>query len=91
MSNFHQPVDAAEVPRFAGHSTFMRLPAATSAAGLDIALVGIPWDGARADRFRKRISHRVEAYDQRATDLLRIADQIASLKAEVERELRYLR
>ena len=45
MTNFHQPVDAAEVPRLAGHSTFMRLPAVTSAAGLDIALVGIPWDG----------------------------------------------
>jgi len=51
----------------------------------------IPWDGARADRFRSRISHRAEAYDKRATDLLRIADQVVSLKAEVERELRYLR
>lgn len=50
MSNFHQPVDAAEVPRFAGHSTFMRLPAVTSAAGLDIALVGIPWDGGTTNR-----------------------------------------
>ena len=39
-SNFHQPVDAAKVPRFAGHSTFMRLPAVASAEGLDIALVG---------------------------------------------------
>jgi hypothetical protein len=25
---FHQPIDAAEVPRFAGHATFMRLPVA---------------------------------------------------------------
>ncbi|MBP1858514.1 agmatinase [Rhizobium herbae] len=49
-TNFHQPVDAAEVPRFAGHSTFMRLPAVTSAAGLDIALVGIPWDGGTTNR-----------------------------------------
>ncbi|MCM2475352.1 agmatinase [Rhizobium sp. CG5] len=49
-SNFHQPVDAAEVPRFAGHSTFMRLPAVNSAAGLDIALVGIPWDGGTTNR-----------------------------------------
>ena len=47
---FHQPVDAAEVPRFAGHSTFMRLPAVTSAEGLDIALVGIPWDGGTTNR-----------------------------------------
>jgi guanidinopropionase len=49
-AQFHQPVDAAEVPRFAGHSTFMRLPAVTSADGLDIALVGIPWDGGTTNR-----------------------------------------
>jgi len=48
--NFNQPVDAAEVPRFAGHSTFMRLPAVASAEGLDIALVGIPWDGGTTNR-----------------------------------------
>lgn len=47
---FHQPVDAAEVPRFAGHSTFMRLPAVQDATGLDIALVGIPWDGGTTNR-----------------------------------------
>jgi guanidinopropionase len=46
----HQPVDAAVVPRFAGHATFMRLPAVTSAEGLDIALVGIPWDGGTTNR-----------------------------------------
>ena len=51
MSNsFHQPVDAAQVPRFAGHATFMRLPAVASAEGLDIALVGIPWDGGTTNR-----------------------------------------
>lgn len=46
----HQPVDAAEVPRFAGHATFMRLPAVPTAEGLDIALVGIPWDGGTTNR-----------------------------------------
>lgn len=50
MTRFHQPVDAALVPRFAGHSTFMRLPAVSSAKGLDIALVGIPWDGGTTNR-----------------------------------------
>ena len=45
-----QPVDAAKVPRFAGHATFMRLPAVTSAEGLDIALIGIPWDGGTTNR-----------------------------------------
>lgn len=49
-STFHQPVDAAKVPRFAGHATFMRLPAVASAEGLDIALVGIPWDGGTTNR-----------------------------------------
>lgn len=46
----HQPVDAAEVPRFAGQATFMRLPAVPTAEGLDIALVGIPWDGGTTNR-----------------------------------------
>ncbi len=50
MTTYHQPVDAAEVPRFAGHATFMRLPAVASAEGLDIALVGIPWDGGTTNR-----------------------------------------
>lgn len=45
-----QPVDAAIVPRFAGPATFMRLPSVSSAAGLDIALVGIPWDGGTTNR-----------------------------------------
>ena len=47
---FHDPVDAALVPRFAGHSTFMRLPALTDAAGLDVAILGIPWDGGTTNR-----------------------------------------
>ena len=48
-TNF-QPVDAAIVPRFAAIATFMRLPLVTSAAGLDIALVGVPWDGGTTNR-----------------------------------------
>lgn len=47
---FHQPVDAARVPRFAGHATFMRLPAVPSPQGLDIALAGIPFDGGTTNR-----------------------------------------
>ncbi|WP_439815090.1 agmatinase [Zavarzinia sp. CC-PAN008] len=45
-----QPVDAAVVPRFAGHATFMRLPAFETAEGLDIALCGVPWDGGTTNR-----------------------------------------
>lgn len=46
----HEPVDAALIPRFAGHATFMRLPAVASAEGLDVALLGIPWDGGTTNR-----------------------------------------
>lgn len=49
-ATYNQPIDAAEVPRFAGHATFMRLPTANTAEGLDIALVGIPWDGGTTNR-----------------------------------------
>ncbi|OLP45891.1 agmatinase [Rhizobium oryziradicis] len=49
-SEFYQPVDAGAIPRFAGPATFMRLPLLTSAKGLDIALVGIPWDGGTTNR-----------------------------------------
>jgi guanidinopropionase len=50
LSTKHQPVDAALVPRFAGIATFMRLPLAPNAEGLDIALYGIPWDGGTTNR-----------------------------------------
>jgi guanidinopropionase len=50
INNRFQPVDAAVVPRFASIATFMRLPLVTSADGLDIALVGIPWDGGTTNR-----------------------------------------
>ena len=48
--NAYQPVDAGVVPRYAGMSTFMRLPHVPSAEGLDIALYGIPWDGGTTNR-----------------------------------------
>ena len=50
MNDTFQPIDAAQVPRFAGPTTFMRLPAVSGAEGLDIALVGIPWDGGTTNR-----------------------------------------
>ena len=50
MSDTFQPIDAAQVPRFAGPTTFMRLPAVSGAEGLDIALAGIPWDGGTTNR-----------------------------------------
>ncbi len=44
-----QPLDAAKVPRFAGMPTFMRLPPA-SPAEVDIALIGVPFDGGTTNR-----------------------------------------
>lgn len=76
MTNFHQPVDAADVPRFAGHSTFMRLPAVTSAVGLDIALVGIPWDGGTTNRAGARHGPR-EVRNQ--SSLMRRAHHVSGI------------
>ena len=45
-----QPVDAALVPRFGAIPTFMRLPHVADPAKLDIALIGVPWDGGTTNR-----------------------------------------
>ncbi len=45
-----QPVDAALVPRFGAIPTFMRLPHVPDPAKLDIALIGVPWDGGTTNR-----------------------------------------
>jgi guanidinopropionase len=45
-----QPIDAALVPRFGAIPTFMRLPHVTDPAKLDIALIGVPWDGGTTNR-----------------------------------------
>ena len=41
------PVDALVYPRFSGVPTFMRLPHVPQAGELDLALIGIPFDGAQ--------------------------------------------
>lgn len=38
------PVDALQMPRFAGHATFARLPRAEDVGSFDIAVVGAPFD-----------------------------------------------
>ena len=40
----YRPVDPRESPRFAGIKTFMRLPHVTKTEGVDIAIVGVPFD-----------------------------------------------
>lgn len=47
---YNQPLAGNVWPRFSGPSTFMRLPQAASAKGIDIALIGVPWDGGTTNR-----------------------------------------
>ncbi len=44
MTEYNQPISGNDLARFSGPNTFMRLPQATSLAGLDVALLGIPMD-----------------------------------------------
>ncbi|NNN23303.1 agmatinase [Pseudomonas nitroreducens] len=48
--DFPQPLDAAEIPRFAGIPSFMRLPIFEDPAQVEIALLGVPWDGGTTNR-----------------------------------------
>jgi guanidinopropionase len=47
--NYFQPLDSGLFPRFAGVPTFMRLPQAEPEE-VDIALIGIPFDGGTTNR-----------------------------------------
>lgn len=42
--NGYKPVDPRESPRFAGIKTFMRLPHVKTTEGVDVAIVGVPFD-----------------------------------------------
>jgi agmatinase len=46
----HRPLDAREIPRFAGIRTFMRAPYTTDLTGVDAAVYGIPFDTATTYR-----------------------------------------
>jgi guanidinopropionase len=45
-----QPPDLNTMPRFAGVPSFMRLPVVDDFTTIDIALVGVPWDGGTTNR-----------------------------------------
>src|SRR5581483_6215860 len=45
QNQFPEPLSGTVVPRFAEVATFMRLPIERDPKKLDIALVGVPWDG----------------------------------------------
>ncbi|WIY24972.1 agmatinase [Parasedimentitalea psychrophila] len=44
MTEYNQPISGNDLARFSGPGTFMRLPQASSLAGLDVAVLGIPMD-----------------------------------------------
>lgn len=44
MTRKNQPISGNDLARFSGPQTFMRLPSAPDAAGLDVAVLGIPMD-----------------------------------------------
>ena len=50
---FH-PVSGLDLPRYAGIATFMRLPhvalADLAGSGVDVGLIGLPWDGGTTNR-----------------------------------------
>ncbi|HEY6459436.1 MAG TPA: agmatinase [Polyangiaceae bacterium] len=46
----HRPLDAKQIPRFAGIRTFMRAPHTTDLSGVDAAVYGIPFDTATSFR-----------------------------------------
>ena len=57
MGGFRPP-DAFRSPRFAQVATFMRLPMVSAPEGLDVALIGIPFDGGTSYRPGPRFAPR---------------------------------
>ncbi len=51
-NKFNEPIAGMTVPRFAGIATFMRLPhiAPEQADGVDIGIIGVPFDGGTTNR-----------------------------------------
>lgn len=52
--SFFRPLGGSELPRYAGRSTFMRLPQIEDPAEIDIALIGLPWDSGSTNRAGQR-------------------------------------
>jgi agmatinase len=54
----HQPRQSFQSPRFAHPATFMRLPHVEDPRGLDVAIVGVPYDGGTSYRPGARLGPR---------------------------------
>jgi agmatinase len=62
------PLDGFEVPRFAGHGTFARLPRIEDVEGYDVAVAGVPFDAGVSYRSGARFG---PAYIRQGSRLLR--------------------
>ncbi|MDD2704674.1 MAG: agmatinase [Acidocella sp.] len=80
-----EPQDAALIPRFAGLSSFFRLPVLSDPSAVDVALVGAPFDGGTTNRAGTRhgpreirnqssLMRRINANGISPYDKLRVAD-----------------
>jgi agmatinase len=58
MPSVHQPRASFQSPRFAQPATFMRLPHVDDPRGLDVAIVGVPYDGGTSYRPGARLGPR---------------------------------
>src|SRR5438445_10454457 len=81
-----RPVDSMVYPRHSGIATFMRYPHIPDARGLDVAVVGVPFDTAAGYRVGARLAPRAirhhsshvrrhhPIHDITVHDAIRIAD-----------------
>ena len=51
-----KPTTPQQLPKFAGIKTYMRLPHGRTTAGIDFAVVGVPWDCATSYRTGQRMA-----------------------------------
>jgi guanidinobutyrase len=58
MTRFNQPLGGNEMPRFAGIASMFRLPVQADAAGLDVAICGVPLDIGTSNRVGTRYGPR---------------------------------
>ncbi|SHE76786.1 guanidinopropionase [Modicisalibacter ilicicola DSM 19980] len=75
--SYFRPLGGSELPRFAGRSTFMRLPLIDDPSEVDIALIGLPWDSGSTNRAGQRHGPREIRNNSTMMRLVHQASRIA--------------
>lgn len=75
--DFFRPISGDVLPRFAGPTTFMRLPQIDDPTEVDIALVGLPWDSGTTNRPGARYGPREVRSQSTLMRLVHQASRIA--------------